>query len=467
MITKRKTKNLSTSKRASISLASRFFLQGFGIITAPLFTRLLTVDEYGLLSIYNSYLAIFCIFMGLQTSASMNVARVHYSEEEFPKYVSSILSLSILCGLLIASVLLLFLNQVSILVELPVIMIIIMIVHSFFKYFTNFLSTWAIITKRAYLQVAISVTFLVLSVGISILLINNMETDKQLGRIFGTIIPTVFLGILVLIYFFTTGKTFINKKYWVYCLPIAIPMVFHGISGLLLSHADKIIIGRLVDVGSVAVYNVSYRVSAIITILIVAMRSNWIPDAMEMIKNKDYGKLVDQSTHFTKNVLSVGIMVIAICPEVIKVLFSQEYWGGIEVIPIVVSGYIIMFMYTFASLFETYHRKNIMYAIATISAAVVNIILNIILVPIYGIMGAAFTTLISYIVMFAIHQTFTKLQFKEFPYKNAFFAKAFVIMAIAVASFYFIQDFWYIRYPIAIIIGISLLLRVVRRRSYY
>lgn len=67
-------------------LLGKFFLQGITFFTAPFFTRLLTPSDYGMVSIYSTWVGFFTIVIGLQTHGAIANAKIKYTEEEFNKF---------------------------------------------------------------------------------------------------------------------------------------------------------------------------------------------------------------------------------------------------------------------------------------------------------------------------------------------------------------------------------------------
>ena len=206
-----KIKN-NLSIRAIIYSISKILILGINMIVAPVFTRLLTTSEYGKVSIYSSWISIISIFVGVQSYATINNAKIEYSDKVYKKYCSSILFLSFLSFVL----LLVFVFGLG----LPIFksfnidfqMIIILLGHAYGSFCASFLSAYFTANKTALRD-------LVLSVGISIsgfvlsLLIMKYMTDKVMGRIYGMAIPYLIISLFVMIYFWCSGNHFITESF--------------------------------------------------------------------------------------------------------------------------------------------------------------------------------------------------------------------------------------------------------------
>ena len=99
----------------------------------------------------------------------------------------------------------------------------------------------------------------------------------------------------------------------------------------------------------------------------------------------------------------VGLILIS--PEILKLLAPSAYWKGIILIPPLVLSNFVIFAYTMYVNIEYYYEKTIVITVNTIIAAGMNIVLNGLYIPKFGYTAAAYTTLFSYAVSFALHHS--------------------------------------------------------------
>lgn len=169
---------------------------------------------------------------------------------------------------------------------------------------------------------------------------------------------------------------------------------------------------------------------------------------------------------FLYTTLCAGFVLLS--PEVVKLFSSADFWSGMELIPVIAFSCYMVFLYSFPVNFEFYHKKTILIACGTCSAAVVNIVLNFLFIPLWGNIGAATATAISYIMLFLFHQIIAKYVIKqEYHYSWIMFAPGIVVMLLVSALFYVTVDLWYVRWPIGIVLGVILLRRIYRNKSIF
>ena len=149
-------------------------------------------------------------------------------------------------------------------------------------------------------------------------------------------------------------------------------------------------------------------------------------------------------------------------------LGGSEYWSGISVIPILVLGVYFTFMYQFPVNFEFFHKKTQIIAMGTLLAAVVNIILNTVFIPIWGMYGAAVATAISYGILFILH-FFIVTHMKECSYhlKVVKFIPGLLSVLVGILLFYILCDYWYFRWGIGLLLGCYELWRILKRKRVF
>lgn len=165
--------------------------------------------------------------------------------------------------------------------------------------------------------------------------------------------------------------------------------------------------------------------------------------------------------------LCIGFLFVS--PEFIKIFADSNYWGGMNLIPLIVLAVFFTFLYSFAVNYELYYKRTKWIAVGTSASALSNIVLNAILIPKFELIGAAVATLLSYLLLFIFHQlcAFTMKTDTIYPYKFSFFIKRIGVILIASAIFYFTKDAVIARWLIAVIVGVYLLLTIKKNRVIF
>jgi len=151
--------------------------------------------------------------------------------------------------------------------------------------------------------------------------------------------------------------------------------------------------------------------------------------------------------------LIIMLSILMVGPEVLKILAPIEYWEGIKLIPPIIFASFLIFLYSISVDLEYYYKSTRIIALNTLIAAVVNIVLNFIFIPKYGMFAAAYTTVIAYFIMFVIHYiSARKLDDSLFPLRIYLLPLTF--MVIGVIFSYLTIDYSLMRWGITVI-GLS------------
>ena len=450
--------------QAVFNILSQIILNGTNFILIMIFTRFLSTSDYGTVSIFQAYSLFFAIVVGLNVQGSIGTAFVHIEENERDNYLASIMFLAICFFAFVLIISKILIQDFSAFSELSPKLILLMLCYSFGSFTFSFANIKYVYLRKAQYSCLIA---LIIALSMIVLSYAGVKNQSVLGiepavlRILSISVPYIICAIFILVNIFINGNAFVNiKSYWKFCIPICLPLVFHGISQILLSQTDKIMIQKLLIKGSmVGIYSFIVTFVNILHSIYMALNNTWVPIYYGYTKRNDIEMIMIRSKRYRDLFLYLCIGFIFVAPEFVKVFADKNYWGGICLIPIIVLSVFFTFLYSFAVNFELYQRQTKLIAVGTSAAALANIILNALLIPSYELYGAAIATLISYILLFLFHQLCArKIQDElQYPYTVDFFIKPIIVIVVSCAIFYLIKDLIILRWSCGIIVGIVLL----------
>lgn len=392
--------NVKALKSSIWYTISIFLTSGVGFFTTPIFTRLLSQKEYGLYNNYASWSSIVFIVVTLNLQTTLISARYDH-ENHFDDYIFSCLALSFVSTVAWAIIFNVFADYFLKFLGISRFHLNVMFVYLLFIAPVTMFQTRERYSYEYKKTVLISV---VLSIGtalLSVILVVVMP-NKLTGRILGASLPAIIIGIFVILYFILNRKKVIIS-YWKYALLICIPYIPHAFSLTLLNSMDRVMINKWCGAEQTAFYSLAYSCSVIVTMLLTALNSAFAPWLGEKLALKKY----EEIKYFSKKYiwlffyLAVGIMLLA--PELMLILGGRSYIDAMYVLPPVIMGSVCQFLYTLFVNVEQFSKKTGWMAIATVLAASMNYILNFILIPRFGYIAAAYTTLISYLFLLLEH----------------------------------------------------------------
>ncbi len=446
-------------------------MNGISFFTMPIFTRLLGTDNYGVYTIYSSFQSILLIFMSVQTFGAIAPSSVYYSGKERDKLFSNAVMISLMVSAVLTVLTLALIQPLSSFAELPTLLLIIMPLHTVGMFGVNFAVQKFAYDKQSNLNFAVSISVSVLSVGLSLLFICVLfpTAPTYLTYIAGHVVPNILLGVPLILYFLFKGRSFFNKTDWKFCLAICLPLVFHALANTILHQSDKIMIQKMIDGNAAGIYGFAVSFANVMSIIWNALNTTWVPFYHDDIKKGDMDTLFRKTRNylFLFTCLTMGFMMAM--PEVVKVFANEEFWGSIQIIPLLVLGVYFVFLYTFPVNFEFYLKQTKLIAFGTCACAVVNIGLNWVFINLFGMIGAAVATCASYVCLYIFHSILAHFVIpEEYHYKG--FKTIHLYTAIAVAGtglFYLIQDFAWLRWGIFAVLAVLLLTKVIKQKTIF
>lgn len=451
---------------ALFNILSTVLLNGISFFTGPLFTRLLGDSGYGMLKIYNIWVGVLAIVFTLQTQGTLVNARVEYPEEEQKRYQSAVMTMS-LCFFLTCSVLvLLLITPLSSLLKLEPLLIIIMLIHAFGNFCVSFLNTKYIYEFKAgrnmILSLAITVITLVLSV---IFILQLPQETKYYGRVVAIAGTYALVGIPACVAILLQGRKFFDRKYWKFCIVLAIPAIFHNLSDLILGQSDQVMLQQMLGEAQLGRYAAAFTFANIMFVIFGALNRTWCPFFFEEMKLGQRENMMRKTANFLEvfTVLSCGFVLLA--PEVYHIYTSSDFWDTTWLVPVFVTSYYINFLCTFPVNYEYYHKKTKVVAVVTISASVVNIVLNYFLIQWTGMAGAAIATMLSHGLQLCVHHVYTStLGNGDYPFKARTWAGYAIAYLLVVMFSYRTADWALVRWGTGALIGVFELLRFRKRK---
>ena len=403
-----KYKTLPVQVRASAWFLICSFLQkGISMITTPIFTRLLTTQEYGEFNVFNSWLSIVTVFVTLNLYNGVFTRGLVKYEEDRDRYASALQGMCTLCiliGFAIYGVAHDFWNHFFEMTTTQALLMFIMI------WATAVFNFWSVSQRVDFKYRALVIITLISYIAKPVLgiILVRLADDKVTARILGLALVEVVTCTGLFVAQLRRGRTLYVKKYWVHALHFNLPLIPHYLSQTVLNSSDRIMIQKMVSADAAGIYSLAYSISQIMTIFNTALLKTiepWLYKKMKANRTQDIGRVAYLSLGL---VAAVNLIFIALAPEAVAIFAPIQYHEAIWVIPPVAMGVYFMFAYTFFAVIEFYFEKTKYVTYATMSGAVLNIILNYICIKLFGYMAAGYTTLVCYMLYTVAHYCFAQ-----------------------------------------------------------
>lgn len=431
-------------------IISNVLIRAVGILTSPIYTRMLSTAEKGIADSFNMWLTIINSITCLCLIYSVGRAKIDFSEK-FDEYLSAIQTLSSTFTLITFGF---FLWKFSGIFqgEFTFPMLVMMFVYLVIFPSIDYMQYKYRFNYQYKENIIISIIICISTVILSVVFMAVLPNDRALGKITGTVIPVIIVGIWCYITILRSGKVIFKKEYWLYALKIGLPTIPHGLAMVLLARMDMVMILSFCGASDAGIYSTGYTIATLLSVVTNAIGQAWLPwfneqlhiEKREAIKKNNL--LLMQLGCF----LTLGFIVVA--PEATKILCHSKFWGCIWVIPAVAIGTLCQYFYTNYVNVELYYKKTFLIALNSVIAAFLNYTLNSIYIPLFGFVAAAYTTLVGYFALMILHYLSTRWILKIKIYSDAAYFGLMVGTGILGISILFLYHTILLRYGISILL---------------
>ena len=374
---------MSPAVRTSIWFTICNFLQrGTAFITVPIFTRLLTTEEYGVCNVYFAWFEIFLLITSLKIPyEGLNNGLIRH-EEDKDGYTSSAAGLIMVMTLSVGIVYLLFHRQINRITGLSSLIMGLMFVQLFFN---SPLMLWTNRERFDFhyrLPAVITLISTILNPVIAVLAVLNTSYRAE-ARIIASVAVQSFFGLIVLIFLFKKGKLFCKKEYWNFALRFNLPLIFYYISQSILNQSDRIMINYYEGSGKTAIYSVAYSAAAIILLLVSAVNGSFNPWMYKKLKAGHLEEIRRSSGLLCLLIGGATLLMSLFAPILVRIMATSDYIQAIWVIPPVAVSVFFVFLYMMFANIEMYYNETGGIPLISILCSAANLTLNAIFIPVY------------------------------------------------------------------------------------
>lgn len=380
-------------------LGSSFSSKLIVFFSAVVYSRLMSVEDFGLLNLYISYLWIFVIIFSSNLYTA--IGRYIYDEKgDFNHFFSTTILIILLLSLLSIFILIYQIDYFEILLRLPREVIFILIITTIALILESVLTQIAVYNQQSTLIFKLtffkSMGAFVLSLIFLFFIVNY---QKYFAVIYAELIISVFL-ILYISYKLRKYFSFkYNKAHIKYMMNYSIPLIPYMLSLTLLSQSDRIMIDYFYGNKETGLYSMAYNLGIVLVIIIAALLNAWTPSYFKYMNNKNYKKVEIGSNNIYLICFFITLLIVLFGENIASVVLSKEYESSLHLISVIAISGLASSIWQIWGRITAYVHKTYITSILAVIATILNIGLNYYLLPIYGYEIAAWTTLVSYLTI--------------------------------------------------------------------
>lgn len=414
-----KLKEIGVSEKASLAyIMANIFSKGIYFITIPVFTRLLSTNDMGVFSTFTSWQTILYAIISLGfVSGSFNVAMVTF-EGKRDRYMSVCLSASSLSAVVFLAVVFVFRDKWEMVTTLPYATLWIMVLYMFLqpamdfwyarqRYDNKYKSVFWVSVLSTLLSSVASVFAVVIAL--------RIDSIQNLGvvRIVSQYVILFLFAIVIYILIFVKGKTIYDRELLAFGLKLSLPLVVHTLAKNVLDISDRIMISNICGQSDAGIYGTIFTISLMALIVWNAINSALVPEMFESLKKSDFEKTEKKIYRLIILFGEISVVATLFSPEVIRFLTTSDYYEAIYLMPPLFASVFLSSIYNIYGNFLLYKKSSIQIMIATIVSAAFNVVTNYYFIQMFGYMAAAYTTLVSTLLLAVCQGIMQKIKYNK------------------------------------------------------
>ena len=391
-------------KNSGVYSIVSFLQKAIGFILLPVYTIYLSTSDYGIISIVTAMISFLSVFYMLSLQSSISRFYYDYKDdsEKTNQLFGTILNFILLLSIALTLIFIIFKDYLIApftkgIPFYPYIFIGILVVflNPVYLIFQTILQT-----KQESKSYALNqFLFFIINLSLTVLLVVFFNM-KAKGVLYAILFTNIIFFAYSVIHFIPIIKTGINFGLLKVTLIYSLPLLPHSLSAWSITLIDRFFINGLVGTSNVGIYNVGFQIASIVGIISIAINQAFVPWFFDKMKNNSNSKneIIKFAEFINLGICIVAFMISLFCSDILHLMVSENYRIGWKVVPFICFGSVLNNLYFFFVNPLFFNKSGTKYIpIITIISAVLGIILNIILIPLFGIIGSAIANLTSWL----------------------------------------------------------------------
>lgn len=279
---------------------------------------------------------------------------------------------------------------------------------------------------------------LVFSRSISTLLLRLVLVVGAGMGVFGIVLAdlavTAVFTLVMIRWFAPLIRPVFSRELLKQALSFGLPRIPHSIANQVVSLADRYFLNKFTTLADVGLYSIGATFGLGLKLFLSAFEYAWTPFFLGVMKEPDAKQIYKKiSTYIVAVLILLVAGLCALATEVVQLFTAQEFHGAAVVTPWIALGVMCQGFYLVGSIGLIITRKTASYPIATGLAAATSVTANTLLIPRFGLMGAAYSQTIAYATLAVVTIAFSQRAY-PIPYEWGRLARIAAAGAIAFAA---------------------------------
>lgn len=397
-----KPRKISMIHSLGIYTISNVINSAIPFLLLPLLTQYLSTSDYGILTNFNSLIALLIPVVSMNLMTSLQVVFVKRNEE-IGSYISSGMLAMLALTLLFTIFLFLFKKLIASHTGIPESFIIFAGIYAFYQNVVEvLLSVWRMEDRAFSFGVfRISRTILELVIALVLIIIFNRTFDGSIHAMsFSYGIATIIT--LVILYKNKYLPYSFEWKHVSFLFSYGAPLVPHVLASVFIMYSDKLVITHYEGLSSNGIYSVGFMVGQVIGLLQNSFNQVWSPYVFNHLKAGSLAakKSIVKWTYLYIVVILLITFLFYLAMPLVFYFLGKSFQQGMTIVLWISLGFAFNGMYKMVSVYFFYYEKTQFIAFISVTTALINILLALWLVPKYSFLGASIGTMVAFFIQF-------------------------------------------------------------------
>ena len=341
-------------KASTWFLICAIFQRGISAITTPLFTRIMTTDEYGNYGVFMSWTSIVTCFVTLNVYGGIYTQGLVKHQLDRERFAAAYQGLLFTLSILWLVVYVVFQKRINNLLSINTKQGVLMLIYVWNYGVCQLWSQKQRVNFRYRAIVATTIVYAIISSVLGVILV-VLSAEKVTARIVGITLAATIAYSWMCIHDIVAGKVFYWGSVWKHAISLSIPLLPHYLSQIVLNTSDRIMISKIVGESEAGIYSLAYTLSFLMTLFNTSLLSTIEPWIYSKIRDRKTDELKRVAYPVLLFIAGVNIMLISVAPEIVKVFAPSEYYEAIWIIPPVTMSVFFMFSYSLFAEFAFFY----------------------------------------------------------------------------------------------------------------
>ena len=389
-------------------VASSAVARAIGALGTPIFTRLLTPEEYGLYPLYNTWLGVLTVIITLELTGTVMYRGLQRHREDTDSFIGAVLGLILTLSVIFLVIYALlggFINRLTGLGTPEMLLMLVQIVS------TSVISLYTARARFEYRYKAVAFLNLLTAVASPMLAVLFIASGiRAESRIIGSALALALTALPILIVTVRHCGALYSRNTWRYLLGKSLPLMPHYFAMTMILKVGEIAVSRIHGQEALGRFSVAMSVGMSLTVVTGGVMSALSPWMLRRVGGGDIGRIRELLFLLTELISLSCLGLFAIAPEALALLASPAYRSALPAVYPLALSVIPTFLSGALMSGAAYFERSGISALPAVCAACLSAILSLLLLPFVDYRYLSLTVLACYTLLAALNVlTFTKM----------------------------------------------------------